>query len=88
MNSLLLLFMVVVLIGFLGALAFLRQSLVARILSSIVALAVAGFGVFGFLATFEPSEAPALPWRVGYGILVTGSLLALVPTLKNRRQPK
>lgn len=88
MNSLLLLVMVVVLFGLLGALACVRQSLAARILSSIVALAFAGFGVFGFLATFEPSEAPAWPWQVGYGILVTGSLLALVPILKNRRQPK
>jgi hypothetical protein len=47
--------------------------LVARIVAALLLLAVAAFGAFGFMATFEPPGSPAL--RVVYG---AGSVVALV----------
>lgn len=41
-----------------------------RIVAAVVMLAIAGFCVFGFLASYEYAEpAKRLPWQIGYGVL-------------------
>ena len=39
-----------------------------RILYALFLLALAAFYAYGILATFEPMEEDALPWRLGYGM--------------------
>lgn len=53
-----------------------------RILAALALLGVTGFCLFGFMATYEYSDAAKrLPWQTGYGLLglvclaVTASLL-------------
>jgi hypothetical protein len=43
-----------------------------RILSGMIALAVAAFAVYGFLASFEPG--PHLIWKIGYGMLFVAAV--------------
>ena len=50
--------------------------MVARILAALVLLAIALFCVFGFLASFEPSNG--LMWKVGYGTLACGFLVGAI----------
>ena len=38
-------------------------------LGALALLAVFAFCVFGFFASFEPMDSPALPWRIGYSVL-------------------
>ncbi len=51
--------------------------LLVAILGSVFLLAVAGFCVFGFLATFEPTDRTAEFWafRIGYAVVGIGCLI-------------
>ena len=60
------------------------MKIVLAIIGSLLLLAVAAFCVFGFLATFEPTNNPGqfMAFRVGYAIIglgcVTGVILLIV----------
>ena len=54
------------------------MSNVARIILAVLLLAVATFCLFGFIATFEPSDRNLLVWRIGYGTIALGSLVLAV----------
>jgi hypothetical protein len=49
------------------------------ILGSILLLAVAAFCVFGFLATFEPTdnETQFMAFRIGYAVVGVGCLIGI-----------
>jgi hypothetical protein len=61
---------------FLDAAAFVREfwqakpvKTIARILGAVLLLGLAAFCLFGFMATYEYSDASRrLPWQVGYGV--------------------
>lgn len=58
-----------------------------RLLLALLLLAVAGFAVFGFLASFELAEpADRLPWQAGYGLLGVLSLGGTIGILRARRR--
>jgi len=58
------------------------RSVIARVAASILALGCAAFCAFGFLASFEPSDSPNWPWKVGYGVLGIGALVAAALVLR------
>jgi hypothetical protein len=47
---------------------------------------VAVFAVFGFLATFEPTDLNIWPWRIGYICLGVGALVAAAWFLRPRKE--
>jgi len=56
----------------------------ARIIGALALLAITGFCVFGFMATYEYSEATKrLPWQIGYGALglvcLSGAVIVVLP---------
>lgn len=56
-----------------------------RITGGIFLLAIAGFCVFGFLASYEYAEpAKRLPWQVGYGMLGLACLRGVWVVSKTR----
>lgn len=58
------------------------MKLLVATLGSIVLLAVAVFCLFGFLATFEPTDN-ALAFRVGYTVIGLGCLVGAGLLLMN-----
>ena len=52
------------------------MKIIVAILGSLLLLAVAAFCVFGFLATFEPTDN-ALVFRVGYTVIGLGCLAGI-----------
>jgi hypothetical protein len=61
------------------------------IMSRIVAglcLCVAGFCVFGFLATFEPGVSSALAFRVVYGLLGAACLFGAARLILRRGEAR
>ena len=52
------------------------MKLFVAIVGSVLLLAVAAFCVFGFLATFEPTDN-ALVFRVGYTVIGLGCLVGV-----------
>jgi hypothetical protein len=49
-----------------------------RITAGLFLLAIAGFCVFGFLASYEYSEPlKRLPWQMGYGVVGLACLAGL-----------
>jgi hypothetical protein len=49
-----------------------------RITAGLFLLAIAGFCVFGFLASYEYSEPlKRLPWQIGYGVVGLACLAGL-----------
>ena len=90
MSPLLLLVAGVLIVSLLAALALSRQSVFARLTAAVLALGFAAFCGFGFLASFEPSDSPNLPWQLGYAALGLGSLGTAFLGLKgawDRRKP-
>lgn len=53
--------------------------LLVTILASLLLLAVAAFCLFGFMATFEPTDRTAEFWafRIGYAVVGVGCLIGL-----------
>ena len=57
-----------------------------KLLLTLVCLAVAGFCVFGFMATFEPLEGTSvLAWRIGYGAAGLASLACIFSVWRTRQ---
>lgn len=58
-----------------------------KTLVAIVAaiLLLAGVCVFGFMATFEPTDRPEvfMAFRIGYGVVSVGCLVAVVAVFAN-----
>lgn len=86
MNLLILILAGSLAVSVLVALVLSARSLVARFVASILALGCAAFCVFGFLASFEPSDVPNWPWQVAYGIVGVSSLVSVFFLLKGGRQ--
>jgi hypothetical protein len=55
------------------------------VLGSLLLLAIAAFCVFGFMATFEPTDRTAefLAFRVGYAVVGVGCLVGVVLLIVN-----
>jgi ribosomal protein L7/L12 len=54
-----------------------------RILGLLALLGVSVFCMFGFLATYEDSDAARrLPWQIGYGLIGLGCLAGIVGILR------
>ncbi|WDI39866.1 hypothetical protein [Bremerella sp. P1] len=55
------------------------MKLIVAIFCSLFLLAVAAFCLFGFLATFEPTDKTTqfMAFRVGYALVGVGSLLGI-----------
>ena len=53
---------------------------ILTVVASLLLLAVAAFCLFGFLATFEPTDRPGqfLAFRIGYGVVGVGCLGGIV----------
>ncbi|MGB1123754.1 MAG: hypothetical protein ACPG4Q_00990 [Phycisphaeraceae bacterium] len=60
--------------------------MLARLLIIPPLLALAAFGCYGFLATFEPGTH--LAWRVGYAVVVALCLAGCVATWVMSGRPK
>jgi hypothetical protein len=52
------------------------MKIIVAILGSLLLLAVAAFCVFGFLATFEPTDN-ALAFRLGYTVIGLGCMIGI-----------
>ena len=62
------------------------MNLIARALLTLGLLAILAFCVFGFLASYEYSEASGrLPWQLGYGAVGTVSLISMLLLWRFRR---
>jgi hypothetical protein len=58
-----------------------------RIIGALALLAITGFCVFGFMASFEYFEtAKRLPWQIGYGALGLVCLSGAAMVLRPRRR--
>jgi len=62
----------------------------ARGIGALLLLALAGFGSFGFLASYEvPTSAQRLPWQLGYAVLgitaLGGASKLIVGSLRQAR---
>ena len=57
------------------------------IVYAVVLVGVAVFAVFGFMATFEPTDQIVMPWRIGYVLVGAGALLAAAWFLRPRKAP-
>lgn len=55
------------------------------VIGSLVLLAIAAFCVFGFMATFEPTDRPteSLTFRIGYSVIGIGCLASVVGFVAN-----
>lgn len=53
-----------------------KMKVIFSVLVSLMFLAVAAFCLFGFLATFEPTDRPGqfLAFRIGYAVVGVGCL--------------
>ena len=61
--------------------------ILGRIIGALALLAVAGFCVFGFMATYEYSDAAKrLPWQIGYGAIGLVCLFGVAMLLRPRRR--
>ena len=56
------------------------MKIILTVVASLLLLAVAAFCLFGFLATFEPTDSPGrfLAFRIGYGVVGVGCLAGIV----------
>ncbi len=52
--------------------------LMVRVMLTVLLLGIAGYCVFGFLATLEPLNDSELAWRIGYGAVGIASLAGAV----------
>ena len=55
------------------------MKIVLAIIGSLLLLAVAAFCVFGFLATFEPTNNPGqfMAFRIGYSVVGVGGIVGI-----------
>jgi len=59
------------------------------IVAAIILLPFAAFRVFGFMATFEPTDWPDvfMAFRIGYGVVGTGCLIGAVICIASLFRP-
>lgn len=59
--------------------------IVAAIIGSLILLPIAAFCVFGFMATFEPTDRPGvfMAFRVGYTVIGLGCLAGILALIAN-----
>jgi hypothetical protein len=56
-----------------------HMTIILRMILAVALLGVAGFCLFGFLASYEYSDPmKRLPWQIGYGVLGAGCLAGVV----------
>ena len=60
--------------------------MILRILGALALSAVAAFCLFGFMATFEPTQRVIAPWRIGYGLVGSCSLVGVILILRPGRK--
>jgi hypothetical protein len=61
--------------------------MIPRVVVVVALLAIAGFGVFGFLATFEPMESQTqITWRAVYAVGTLASLAAAICIALTRKK--
>ncbi len=58
----------------------------ARIVLAVLLIGIAGYCVFGFLATLEPMHDSVLAWRIGYGAVGIASLVGAVWVIRTARR--
>ena len=58
-----------------------------RILAALAFLALAAFCLFGFMASFEPSDAPRWPWKIGYALAGIGAITASLRLFRQAKRP-
>lgn len=75
MTLILLIVVGVLLAMWLAVLVLSRQSGLARVAASILALGLAAFCGFGFLASFELPASQGWPWQLAYAVAGVGSLI-------------
>ena len=67
------------------------MKIVLALFVSLLLLAVAVFCLFGFLATFEPTDRPGqfLAFRIGYTIVGIGCLVGMIAVILSgiRKRP-
>jgi Na+/melibiose symporter-like transporter len=56
----------------------------ARIVFAIIAVLVALFCVFGFMASFEGSDAKFWAFRIGYAVIGVAAVVAAIVSLTRR----
>ena len=62
-----------------------KMSSMLRVILSLTLACLAGFSIFGFMATFEPLDPDSqMTWRVIYVALFVGSIVGMI--LLNRRR--
>jgi hypothetical protein len=67
------------------------MKLLFTVVGSLLLLAIAAFCVFGFLATFEPTDKPGmfLAFRIGYALVgigcFVGTMALIVNGIRKRR---
>ena len=62
-----------------------KMSSMLRVILSLAIACLAGFSIFGFMATFEPLDPDTqMTWRVIYVALFVGSIIGMI--LLNRRR--
>lgn len=61
------------------------MKIVLAIIGSLLLLAVAAFCVFGFLATFEPTNNPGqfMAFRIGYSVIGLGCIAGVIFLIVN-----
>lgn len=57
----------------------------AKIIGAVALLAVAGWGLFGFLASYELSKSERWPWQAGFSVLILSCLIGVVMLLRTRK---
>ena len=56
------------------------MKIILAIIGSLLLLSIAAFCLFGFLATFEPTDTPGqfMAFRIAYGVIGIGCLAGIV----------
>lgn len=57
-----------------------------RVILSLTLACLAGFSIFGFMATFEPLDPDAqITWRIIYVALFVGSIVGMILLNRHRK---
>jgi hypothetical protein len=64
------------------------MNIVVRIAALMLLLTVAGFCIFGFLATFEPVDrSTQVLWRIIYGAVILACLAQALWLVRRKKKP-
>lgn len=61
------------------------MKIILTVVASLVLLPIAAFCLFGFLATFEPTDTPGMfmAFRIGYAVVGIGCFAGIVALIIN-----